>query len=67
MAEEPLAVGTAGTMISGVAVTAMRTVTRGGMIEWRGGAARGMTMAGMTAGGMREVGLTHFHSIKKGG
>lgn len=67
VAEEPLAVGTAGTMISGVAVTAMRTVTRGGMIEWIGGAAaRGMTITGMTAGGMTEVGPTLFRSIKKG-
>lgn len=55
MVEEPLAADTAGTMIIGVVVTAMRTVTRGEMIEWIGGAARGMTIAGMTAGGMIEV------------
>lgn len=53
MAGGRLVVDTVGTMISGVVVTAMRTVTRGGMT---GGAAHGMTIAGMTVDGMTEVG-----------
>lgn len=53
--EEPLVVDTVGTMISGVVVTAMRTIMREGMIGWIGGV-RGTTLTGMMAGGMIEVG-----------
>lgn len=53
MAEEPLAVDTVGMMISGVVVTAMRNVMKGGMIGWIGGAHK-ITIAGMIDG-MIEV------------